>query len=80
MEIREKLTDYKISMLRFAILNQRVNFYSPCDFFPKYFEVTGIVTEVKEYNDIALVTLILDCNGKTMHVDGGMKNLTFCIK
>lgn len=74
----ESIKKYGLNELLKKVMGKQVYFKADCQFFSKD-GVKGKVTEVTFSNGIPLFTVNIcrgNCN-KIIHVDGGMKNLTF---
>lgn len=73
----EMVKKYQISTLRQKLIGKTVNFKSDCQLFPN-FDVTGRVVEISLSGRIPLINVITK-NGRKIHIDGGMSNLSFTI-
>ena len=73
----EMVKKYQISTLRQKLIGKTVNFKSDCQLFPN-FDVTGRVVEISLSGRIPLIKKKKK-NGRKIHIDGGMSNLSFTI-
>ena len=71
----ESIKKYGLNELLKKVMGKQVYFKSDCQFFAKE-GIKGKVTEVTFSNGIPLFTTKTK-DGRCIHVDGGMKNLTF---
>ena len=71
----ELVKKYPYNKLTTILLGKKVHFTSDCKLFPN-FNVKGKVVGITLEKGIPLIKTILT-SGKTIHIDGGMSNLSF---